>query len=106
MEEIQKCASPSKLKRSNYAFDNCEEQIDNLNSVVYTHILDFGNLLYQMMLQCHRRERKGMSSYSCTQRPWNLEEIAVWPKGQTVHQKMKMETDKTNEYSKFSLSVL
>ena len=38
MEEKQKCASPSKLKRSNYAFDNCEEQIDNLNIVVYTHM--------------------------------------------------------------------
>ena len=38
MEEIQKCASPSKLKRSNYAFDNCEEQIHNLNIVVYPYM--------------------------------------------------------------------
>ena len=38
MEEIQKCASPSKLKCSNYAIDNCEEQIQSEYCCLHTYM--------------------------------------------------------------------
>ena len=38
MSTWKKCKNPSKLKRSNYAFNNSEEQIQNLNIVVYPHM--------------------------------------------------------------------